>query len=237
MQDIRPWLEGKVDKFLGARKIRACVREEIASDKNLIMRVKRTLELPGDNGAAQFDRQGLDGQVIPRLVDGMVEGPSQGQLSLPRHARSLLVEKRDFAQQPIFGRCEWGAVEDADLMAEIVGGTRQHARVCRDSCPSRQRKVQAIEYDALESPTRSEWYRRHFKPDFSMRPRSRRPRVCVAPNRALTADRGSARRRQLSDIAPQRDFRGQRRADCQELPTLGQERLYRRDDRGGDATM
>jgi hypothetical protein len=44
-------------------------------------------------------------------------------------------------------------------------------------------------------------------------------------------------RRQLSDIAPQRDFRGQRRADCQELPTLGQERLYRRDDRGGDATM
>jgi hypothetical protein len=122
-------------------------------------------------------------------------------------------------------------------MAEIVGGTRQHARVCRDSCPPRQRKVQAIEYDALGSPTRSEWYRRHFKPDFSMRPRSRRPRVCVAPNRALTADRGSARRRQLSDIAPQRDFRGQRRADCQELPTLGQERLYRRDDRGGDATM
>src|ERR1700719_3329226 len=96
----------------------------------------------------------------------MVEGPPQGQLSLPRHARPLLVEKRDLAQQPIFRRCERSAVEDADLMAEIVGGTRQHARVCRNACPSRERKVQAVEDDALGSSTRSEWYRRHFKPNF-----------------------------------------------------------------------
>src|SRR5690242_13764140 len=43
--------------------------------------------------------------------------------------------------------------------------------------------------------------------------------------------------RQLSDIAPQRDFRGQCPANCQQLPTLGQERLHRRDDRSGDAAM
>ncbi len=179
MQDIRPRLEGEVDKFLGARKIRPCVREKIAGDKNPIMRIERALELPGDNGAAQFDRQGLDGKVIPRLVDGMVKSPSQGKLSLPRHARSLLVEERDLAQQPIFRRCERSAVEDADLMAEIVGGTRQHARVCRDSCPSRQRKVQAIKDDALGSPTRSERYRRHFKPDFLVRRRDRLPQdIC-----------------------------------------------------------
>lgn len=78
MQDIRPRLEGEVDKFLGARKIRPCVREKIAGDKNPIMGVKRAPELPADDGAAKFDRQGLDGQVIPRLVDGMVEGPPQG---------------------------------------------------------------------------------------------------------------------------------------------------------------
>src|SRR6516162_4906178 len=110
----------------------------------------------------------------------MVEGPSQGKLSLSRHARSLLVEKRDLAQQPIFGRCERSAVEDADLMAEIVGGTRQHARVCRYACPSRQRKVQAVEDDALGSPTRSEWYRRHFRPSLSVRLCGRLPQVFAA---------------------------------------------------------
>ena len=139
------------------------------------MPVKRALELPRDDSAAQFDRQGLDWQVIPRLVDGMVEGPAQSQLSLPRHARSLLVEKGDLAQQPIFRRCERGAVKDADLMAEIVGGTRQNARVCRDPRSSRQRKVQAVEDDALGSPTRSEWYRRHVKPNVSVRRRNRPP--------------------------------------------------------------
>ena len=61
MQDIRPRLEGEVDELLGARKIRPCVREEIAGDKNPVMGVERSLELPGDNGAAEFDRQGLDG--------------------------------------------------------------------------------------------------------------------------------------------------------------------------------
>src|SRR5260370_42133983 len=97
MQDIRPRLEVEVDECLGARKIRPCIGEEIAGDKNPIMGLKRALELPGDDGAAQFDRQGLDGQVIPSLVDGMVYGPSQGQLPLPRHARSFLVEKRNLA--------------------------------------------------------------------------------------------------------------------------------------------
>jgi hypothetical protein len=237
MQDVRPRLEGEVDECLGARKIRPCVREKIAGDKNPVMGVKRALELPGDDGAAQFDRQGFDGQVIPRLVDGMVEGPSQGQLSLPRHARSLLVEKRDLAQQPIFRGCERGAVEDADLMAEIVGGTRQHARVCRDACSARQGKVQTIEDDALGSPTRSEWYRRHFTPDFSVRRRERLTRVFVAPIALLTRIEVPRVHWQLSDIAPHRDFRGQRPPDCQELPTLGQDRLYRRDDRGGDAAM
>src|SRR5271165_1606981 len=149
VQDIRPRLEGEVDERLGARKIRPRIREKVAGDKNPVMGGERAPELAGDDGAAQFDRQGLDRQVIPRLVDGMVEGPSQGQLSLPRHAWSLLVEKRDLAQQRIFRGCEGGAVEDADLMAEIVGGTRQHARVCRDARPPRQRKVQAVEDDAL----------------------------------------------------------------------------------------
>lgn len=123
-------------------------------------------------------------------------------------------------------------------MAEIVGGTRQHARVRRDACSSRQRKVQAIEDDALGSLARSGWYRRHFKPNVAVRRRNRLPQVFVAPVGPLIC--GSTFRAftgRSSDIAPQRDFRGQRRADCQELPTLGQERLYRRDDRGGDAAM
>jgi hypothetical protein len=57
---------------------------------------------PSDDGAAQFDGQGFDGQVITRLVDGMVESPSQGQLPFPRHAWPLLVDERDPAQQPVF---------------------------------------------------------------------------------------------------------------------------------------
>jgi hypothetical protein len=123
-------------------------------------------------------------------------------------------------------------------MAEIVGGTRQHARVCCNACPSRQRKVQAVEDDALGSSTRSEWYRRHFKPNFSVRRRNRLPRVIAAPIGPLILRVDVLRvQLRLLDIAPQRNFRGQRTADCQELPTLAQGRLYPRDDRGGDAAM
>ena len=65
-----------------ARLTNALVREKyvrafakrLRAIKTPVMGVKRTLELPGDDGAAQFDRQGFDGQVVPRLVDGMVEG-------------------------------------------------------------------------------------------------------------------------------------------------------------------
>ncbi len=54
-------------------------------------------------------------------------------------------------------------------MTEIVGGTRQHARVCRDACPPRQRKVEAVEDDAPGSAARGVWYRRHFKSNFPVR--------------------------------------------------------------------
>jgi hypothetical protein len=94
-------------------------------------------------------------------------------------------------------------------MAEIVGGTRQHARVCRDAGSARQGKVQTIEDDALGFPTRSEWYRRHFTPHFSVRRRERLPRVFVAPvgHFILRVDVARAHR-QLSDLASQGDFRG-----------------------------
>src|SRR5271165_1184815 len=115
MQDVGPRFEGEVDKCLGARKIRPCIREKVAGDKNAIMSGERAPELSGDDGPAQFDGQRLDGQVIARLVDGMVESASQGQLSLPRHAWPLFVEKRDLAEQRVFRRCKRGAVEDAHL--------------------------------------------------------------------------------------------------------------------------
>jgi hypothetical protein len=83
MQDLRPRLESEVDESLGARKIRPCIREKVTRDKNAIMSVKRALELSGDDGPAQFDRQGLDGQVIPRLVDGMVEARRKVSFRFP----------------------------------------------------------------------------------------------------------------------------------------------------------
>src|ERR1700730_6180841 len=98
MEDVWLWIEGKRYKGLGPRikSVRVC--KQVAGGERSIVVGKRFAKLPSDDGAAELDGDGPDGEVIADLIDRVVERPPECLCSrLIR--RAPLVEEGNFAQK------------------------------------------------------------------------------------------------------------------------------------------
>jgi len=100
VEDIRRWLEGEIDERLGPRKNRPVRSQKgfAGRQKTRIMGGKACVcNCLENDGAGQFDRQRLNREMIPCLIDGMIEGPFQRQLPpFPDMAARFSSKKKRF---------------------------------------------------------------------------------------------------------------------------------------------
>src|SRR6516164_9651675 len=126
MQDIRLRVESEFDEALCPGKMQPSVFEELPRDKYLIEHWQCRGELPSNNGAAKLNGRRLYRKMIANLIGNIVNEFCRYRAL----DRPFLVKKGDLPQQPVLWRDLRGAINYANLVAELSRDLGQDARVC-----------------------------------------------------------------------------------------------------------
>src|SRR5215472_5747480 len=150
MEDIGCGFKNELGKRPSPEKICPRVLKDVPGNEGPVVHSESIVELSGDNSTTQLNWYRLDRQLIAGLINRKIEKLSCRELFLSsRIRRSFCVKKSDFSEQCIRGWRGGGAVDNADVMAEIAGDTGQHACVGGNARPLCEREIQAVKDDPM----------------------------------------------------------------------------------------